>query len=241
LAGGVRVASNPTAGRTNLGPSFPPPPTVAGSNERSMLSSSQPTESDGQWDSVWGTTPKSPATIGGDDSTGMVALPPRMRPATVMASQQLPPPPAGNTGPTAPPLDPRYQSASSSQPPTNTGADDWANFKRPQDNVFNDPRMPAAGQLPQQPVLTSQQQPPMGQRPPAEQPLITTANNNPPPAATTPEEVPWKPLLAVSLALAGSIGANFYLGMSYAEARHRYRTLVAKTTHAFEKKAGLAA
>jgi hypothetical protein len=60
-------------------------------------------------------------------------------------------------------------------------------------------------------------------------------------ATATADQVPWKPLLAVSLALAGSIGANFYLGMSYAETRHRYRALAAKTTHAFEKKAGLAA
>jgi hypothetical protein len=55
------------------------------------------------------------------------------------------------------------------------------------------------------------------------------------------DEVPWKPLLAVSLALAGSVGANFFLGMSYADARRRYRSLVAKTTYAFQKEAGIAA
>jgi hypothetical protein len=55
------------------------------------------------------------------------------------------------------------------------------------------------------------------------------------------EELPWKPLLAVSLALAASLGANFFLGVSYADARHRYVSLVTKTTHAFQKEAGIAA
>jgi hypothetical protein len=58
---------------------------------------------------------------------------------------------------------------------------------------------------------------------------------------TPTEEVPWKPLLAVSLALAGSLGANLFLGWSYADARHRYQALVAKTTQSFQKAAGLAA
>jgi hypothetical protein len=57
---------------------------------------------------------------------------------------------------------------------------------------------------------------------------------------TPAQEVPWK-LLFVSIALAGSLGANFFLGWSYAEARHRYLALVAKTTQSFQKAAGLAA
>lgn len=237
LAGGVRVASNPASVRTNAGPSFPPPPSVDATSERSMLSSSQPPESDGQWDSAWGTTPQTPATIGSDDGVGLVPVLPRVRNTAASSSSQFPPPPSTNSGPTAPPLEERYRSVSSSQPPATTAADDWSNFRSLQDNVFNDPRMPAASQAQQPPMIPQQNQ----GRPPAEQPNIQTASTNPPPATATPEEVPWKPLLAVSLALAGSIGANFYLGMSYAEARHRYRTLVAKTTHAFEKKAGLAA
>jgi hypothetical protein len=72
----------------------------------------------------------------------------------------------------------------------------------------------------------------IGVAPPANQPAQ-------PPAAG--EEVPWKPLLAVSLALAGSLGANLFLGWSYADARHRYHALVAKTTHSFQQAAGLAA
>lgn len=251
LSNGIRVASNPTAGTTNLGPSFPPPPTVDAAGQRSLLSNSSPSstsnsrESDGQWDSAWGTSASTPAAIGGNDGTGMVPVPPRVRNAAATSSPQMPP---TSTNASAPPLDERYRPVSSSPPANNAGADDWANFGRPQNNVFDDPRLPAAAQS-QQPAAASQQNPPnqpfVGQPMPTQpnigtQPTtLPTAATNPPVA--TPEEVPWKPLLAVSLALAGSIGANFYLGMSYAEARHRYRTLVAKTTHAFEKKAGLAA
>lgn len=249
LANGVRVASNPAAGSTNIGPAFPPPPTTSDSTQRSLLANSPQgavRESDGNWDSVWGNGPPAPATIGNEDATGMIPVTPRMRTAATNSSQPLSPPPSNSSGPTAAPLDPRYQSVNSSPPASvsNAGADDWANFKQSQENVFNDPRMPAVSQQQpqaqqQQPMMASQQN---GQQPPpANQPAIQTANTNPPPVTVSTEEVPWKPLLAVSLALAGSLGANFYLGMSYAEARHRYRTLVAKTTHAFEKKAGLAA
>jgi hypothetical protein len=38
---------------------------------------------------------------------------------------------------------------------------------------------------------------------------------------------PW-PLVGISLALAASLGGNFYLGMILAEARKRCRTLLAK-------------
>jgi hypothetical protein len=59
--------------------------------------------------------------------------------------------------------------------------------------------------------------------------------------ATRAEDVPWKPLLAVSLGLAGSLGANLFLGWSYADARHRYRALVRKTTESFQRATGVAA
>jgi hypothetical protein len=49
------------------------------------------------------------------------------------------------------------------------------------------------------------------------------------------DQLPWLPLLVVSLALAGSIGANLFLGYSYADARHKYRTLVQKTAHKFRR------
>jgi hypothetical protein len=52
-----------------------------------------------------------------------------------------------------------------------------------------------------------------------------------------PDQLPWIPLLVASVSLAGSLGANFYLGWSYADARHRYHLLVRKTTESFHKAA----
>jgi hypothetical protein len=58
-----------------------------------------------------------------------------------------------------------------------------------------------------------------------------------PPTLQTPvgEQVPWMPLLVVSLSLAGSIGANLFLGWSYIDARQKYRTLVQKTANKFRR------
>jgi hypothetical protein len=243
LANGVRVASNPATGRSNAGPAFPAPPAVA--PQRSLLTNSSPGSGDeeGEWNSVWGAGTAANTPTGMEsDSGGMVPVPPTTRSASTNRSQSFSPPPATGAHPMAPPLEDRYRAA---QPPTDagSGADSWANFGRSQNDVFSDPRLqtPAPASQPPATVTPENQsfagqsqmtQPTIGMQPPANQVGQST---------TTAEEVPWKPLLAVSLALAGSLGANFYLGMSYAEARHRYRSLVAKTTHAFEKKAGLAA
>ena len=51
----------------------------------------------------------------------------------------------------------------------------------------------------------------------------------------TGDQVPWMPLLVVSLSLAGSIGANLFLGWSYIDARQKYRTLVQKTANKFRR------
>jgi hypothetical protein len=51
------------------------------------------------------------------------------------------------------------------------------------------------------------------------------------------EGPPWVPLLVVSLSLAGSIGANLFLGWSYIDARQRYRSLVQKTANTFRRAA----
>jgi hypothetical protein len=61
-----------------------------------------------------------------------------------------------------------------------------------------------------------------------------------PQTLTAPQE-PWLPLLLVSLGLAGSIGANFFLGWSYMDARQRYRSLVQKTSEVFHRVTGAAA
>ena len=120
----------------------------------------------------------------------------------------------------------------------NTGADVWANFGQPQNSgPSNAPPQP---QVPVAIIPPTQSAPQSG---PSVQPTIATQAPAAPATqqSASAEDVPWKPLLAVSLALAGSLGANLFLGWSYAEARHRYRSLVAKTTHSFQKAAGIAA
>jgi hypothetical protein len=72
---------------------------------------------------------------------------------------------------------------------------------------------------------------------------ITTASSTLPAPSTnsTGEQLPWIPLLVVSVSLAGSLAANLFLGWSYADARLRYRNLVRKTTSSFHRAAGAAA
>jgi hypothetical protein len=55
------------------------------------------------------------------------------------------------------------------------------------------------------------------------------------------DEPPWLPLLVVSLSLAGSLGANLFLGWSYLDARLKYSTLVRKTADKFRRPATAAA
>jgi hypothetical protein len=61
------------------------------------------------------------------------------------------------------------------------------------------------------------------------------------PTTPTGEQLPWIPLLVVSVSLAGSLAANLFLGWSYADARFRYRNLVRKTTSSFHRATGAAA
>ncbi len=56
-----------------------------------------------------------------------------------------------------------------------------------------------------------------------------------------PDQLPWLPLLVVSLCLAGSFGENLYLGWSYADARYRYHLLVRKSSESFHRATGIAA
>lgn len=55
------------------------------------------------------------------------------------------------------------------------------------------------------------------------------------------DEHPWVPLLIASVTLAGSLGANLFLGWSYADARHRYHLVVRRSTESFHKATGIAA
>lgn len=66
-------------------------------------------------------------------------------------------------------------------------------------------------------------------------PATTVAANSPVGVPKTGDEPPWVPLLVVSLSLAGSIGANLFLGWSYMDARQKYRSLVQKTANTFRR------
>ncbi|MCI0334306.1 MAG: hypothetical protein L0228_13890 [Planctomycetes bacterium] len=77
-------------------------------------------------------------------------------------------------------------------------------------------------------------------------PAEMTTNATPTPSAApaaanalaqTPasDQPPWMPLLVVSLSLAGSLGANLFLGWSYVDARQKYRHLVQKTANKFRR------
>lgn len=232
-----RLASNPTSARSSSGPSFPAPP-LASDTTHSVLSppttSNTPTQ-DQDWSSIWGTPSSSNSQATSDDGSGLEPVPPRPRvssnagtPITATNTNSLP----------APPLDDRYHmQAPETQSPTRQGVDQWANFGQRQTPTFDPRPAPAVQQQPPAAVAQNQSLPPIGQASIGMQPAAGQQT-----AGYTPtENVPWKPFLGVSLALAGSIGANFFLGMSYADSRRRYRSLVAKTTYAFQKEAGIAA
>ena len=59
--------------------------------------------------------------------------------------------------------------------------------------------------------------------------------------SVTAEQVPWLPLLLVSLSLMGSLSANLFLGWSYLDARQKYRDLVRKTADTFRRVTNAAA
>jgi hypothetical protein len=230
LGNGVRVASNPAVGspatRASAGPSFPPPPTGSAPLHSVLAPPStvgtQANEKD--W-AFWGDDSTSASDHG---SGGLLPVPPRVQspsagnqPSNFATSTASGAPATGRYDP--PP------------PATPTGAEAFANAGQMTRNFDNRPTPQAAVQS--SPQFASAPSPAtIGQQ----QPAFQQANSLQPPAVKA-EEVPWKPLLGVSLALAGSVGANFFLGMSYADARRRYRSLVSKTTHAFQKEAGIAA
>lgn len=65
--------------------------------------------------------------------------------------------------------------------------------------------------------------------------ISPAGQNAPPVGAPTTNEPPWMPLLVVSVSLAGSLGANLFLGWSYMDARQKYRALVRKTADKFRR------
>jgi hypothetical protein len=254
----TRMASNAPSSRS-AGPSFPPPPATNSQPLHSVLadpSASSSNSANQDWASVWGTSSMpSSSAHGSDVGVGMVPVTPRVSnafPAPPTQTATVDPDAArwawpsptstgtaitANSNPAGAVADDRYKTSSIGSA---NGADAWADFPSQQNNSANSgPTDRVAAQSPSHviPASSPQNQPIAGN-----QPVIgVQPSANPQQQGPRPEEVPWKPLLAVSLALAGSLGANLFLGWSYADARHRYLALVAKTTHTFQKAAGLAA
>jgi hypothetical protein len=139
-------------------------------------------------------------------------------------------------------LFPEFASQSSQQPATAA----QSGFNNPQ-NTLTQPAA-AAGQQNRfgsnQPVFGQQN----GAQQPGTQPTgnVTTLGYNNQPATTNgqqlgPDQMTLSAWLLVCLCLAGSFGANIYLGWSYADARHRYHSLVRKTTNSFHRVTAAAA
>lgn len=253
----TRIAGNPSVGSTISGPSFPPPPTTTSAPPlHSVLSdpgSARQPSAEQDWASVWGTNGTSrPPPSDADAGVGLEPVPPRVRTSAPPiannnseATRWDRSNPPSTSAPT--PIDERYNPPPVAAPATNPAADAWANFAAsPSNAVSNTPPDRYSPQFqPQAPAVAGPVSQPVPQPALNNQATIGVAppSNQQPQQArgATADELPWKPLLAVSLALAASLGANFFLGVSYADARHRYLSLVARTTHAFQKEAGIAA
>ncbi len=249
----LRLADNSATARSNSGPTFPPPPTTGDPQTRSLLSSPNAaggSAAEQDWASVWGPRPNA-SSVSSDNDTGvgLVPVPPRLRSETASvqptandpdaARWAWPSPSSSATAVTANTTQNshRYSAPLPVNPATTSGADTWANFGLSPDIRASIGQPPSAHQQPL--VAAPPEMQPNAQQAFDNQPFI--AAQSPAVQPTHAEEVPWKPLLAVSLALAGSLGANLFLGWSYADARQRYQRLVLKTTRSFQKAAGLAA
>jgi len=236
----LRVASNPS------GPGFP----GATSGDRAPLhsvltdpaaSASTPPDWAGGWGAVSTSSQSStpPAAMNAAEEARWAWPTPSDSSNPPFASTPPPGAAASATGMSAnTTTDNRY-----SQPTPTTSApapnDLWADFPPPP-SITTTTTAPSDRYAPQPPTNTA-----TPQTPPADTaPVIGVAPRPASSAAqTTPvgDQLPWMPLLAVSVALAGSLGANLFLGWSYADARHRYRNLVRKTTNSFHRAAGVAA
>ena len=65
-------------------------------------------------------------------------------------------------------------------------------------------------------------------------------NSEPTQPTAAANQTPWVPLVLTALGLIGSLSANFFLGWSYMDARHKYQTLVRKTADKFRRAADAA-
>lgn len=153
----------------------------------------------------------------------------------------------GDSGGNVAPLQTTSGPANSQQQAANSWADLWGDkdpWAEPpqQSQPATPPAQTAATNPAANPNAGGQQvlMPPSNSANQAATNTAPPATQNPAPqAAPAPvapaNEPPWLPLLLVSVSLAGSLGANLFLGWSYMDARQKYRTLVRKTADKFRR------
>jgi hypothetical protein len=153
--------------------------------------------------------------------------------------------PAQTTTQNGPSLFPEFTSQAAAPPASTspTGFNNSAGFgSQPALNANNPPNRFGANQsgFGQQPTMQTAAGQPMGNMQTygyGNQPGTMNGLNGQP----GQEQLPWLPLLVVSLCLAGSFGANLYLGWSYADARYRYHLLIRKSSESFHRATSIAA
>jgi hypothetical protein len=220
-----------------------------------QLQSPPATTSVGSWDFGWenkvATQPGQPATIGSRYGTTAITTPEASQARDVASQQPTASQPAAALSATGT-QSPANQTAARQpgfQPETTfgNGAFDkkgWPTLATPQAGTVTPPNATTsgaadAGNAVSQPFsgsIAAVGTPPNAASVATGQ-TVTGPQVGPAPTlpASNAEELPWVPLLAASLGLAGSIGANLFLGWSYIDARQKYRTLVQKTANKFRR------
>jgi hypothetical protein len=212
------------------------------------------------WGNAWGTGgATTPATIGRSEvapqlgnpagNSGLVPVPPRYpsQQSSQQASNRWNDPwaeddpwtqPQQQQGIAAPPPAAGIVSGTGQAAAANTG---W------QTDVATLPPAGANG-TGSQPLISQAALPPNaagfpsdGSQPGGNPAVANPGGNQQPNQGPPAGELPWVPLLVVSLSLVGSLSANLFLGWSYIDARQKYRSLVRKTADTFRRAAGAAA
>jgi hypothetical protein len=205
------------------------------------------TAAEDDWALGWGTNATQPATIGryesptsstngqtGEEhvSAAPAAARPQNSPNTSRSGQSQSFDPWGDNDPWAEPVNSPAGAAHAAAAATNvTAPSEVSSAQAATDSNTHQPVGPAAVQ-PNQGAEVPSMATAGGAVAPPVPPVIANAQ---PVAAKPGDEPPWVPLLVVSLSLAGSLGANLFLGWSYMDARQKYRVLVQKTANTFRR------
>lgn len=266
---GRAAAATEDRARTNSGPSLTDPaPSSRGLQEglsNNDATTAQNARASSDWASSWDTAAKNtPATIRRDagesivdreaPDSDLVPVPPfpatDRRQTQAQATDRYADPRPVDNGQAAQPrvesppaADWSWPAANSAErPDSRTAASAPAsNIARPSDSSPSPPVVQTPPTLP--PVVDNRQPVAETTRQPVQPGASSVRSEASQLAArsSAPDPQPWLPLILVSLGLAGSLGANLFLGWSYMDARQRYQSLVRKTTDSFRRVGAAAA